>query len=205
LGGVADQLGEALAARDADGHRDTNGSPNVVADRLRGGLQGEAARRHRPKEELVDGVVFDLIEELADDPQHQPGENLIPAEVPLQVDALRALPAGLPDGFAGLHPGRLYLVALGDDAGALVAEDAHRLAAQERVADPFGGHVKRIGVEVPDHGGSCSGGGWVRQAYCTLVQKSNHWARTGSGTISRCDPAVFSCKSYRPRAEYLPS
>src|SRR5262249_4807501 len=135
------------------------------------------------EKDLVNGVVFDGGGEGADDVEQAAAEGLVPAEVALDVDACRTEAEGLPDGHAGLHAGGVHLVALGDDAGALVAQDAHRLASEERVADALRADVKGIGVEVADRGEGAHGGpdsrarGWgggPRQLYmmfCTVASR----------------------------------
>jgi hypothetical protein len=127
-----------------------DGLEDVVADGLGRLLHGEAGLRHGPEKKLVDGVVFDRGGELTDGCQHEAGEDLVPPEVALEVDALGAQAHGVPDGRAGLHAGRLHLVALGDDAGPLVAQHAHGLAQQEVVAHPLGRDVEAVGVEMAD-------------------------------------------------------
>jgi hypothetical protein len=77
----------------------------------------------------------------------------------LDVHPVRALDPGVPDGFPGLHPARLHLVRLGDDARALVPEHPDRDADQVLVADPLGAAVEAVGVEMSDerHGGTSGG------------------------------------------------
>jgi hypothetical protein len=74
----------------------------------------------------------------------------VPAEVSFDVQPVGANPKRFPDRHAGLHAHRLHLVALGDDAGALVTQDADRHAHQVPAANPLGADVKAIGVEMTD-------------------------------------------------------
>ena len=92
------------------------------------------------EEHLVDRVVFNGGADLMESIEHHPGDDLVPAEVPLDVDAFGAALHGFPDRRAGGHAAPLHLVGLGDHTGALVAEDADRLAAERRGTDPLAGY-----------------------------------------------------------------
>src|SRR5262249_48127604 len=135
----------------ADGYRHPHLLQDAVAQRLGEFLQRALTVDRDAEEELVDRVVLDLGGKFADDIEHQAGEDLIPAEVALEVDAVWALDDRLPDGIAGFDAGRFHLIAFGNDKGALVAQDAHRLAQKESVAHPLCRDVETISVEVAHH------------------------------------------------------
>jgi hypothetical protein len=116
------------------------------------------------KKELVNGVVLDLGREATDRIKHAPAEDLVPAKIPLEIDPLGAFDAGLPDGLAGFHPGGFHLVALGDDAGPLVAQDAHGFVVEEGIANPLRGNVKTVGVQVTDQSSCCHARPQLRSA-----------------------------------------
>jgi AAA domain len=124
----------------------------LVSDQIGASGADEAPRRGRIEEELVDAVILDLRRELPDDGQHAPGEHLVPPEISLHIEAIRAEPHCIPDRHPRPDARRLHLVALGDHAGPLIAQDADRDARKLLVADPFRRDVEAIGVEVPDGG-----------------------------------------------------
>src|SRR5262249_43961776 len=98
------------------------------------------------KKYFVDGIRLDGRGEFLHHAQYLAGEHLVPAEVALDEDAVGALAQRLPDGLARGDPFGFQLVALGDDAGALIAQHADGLLTQEGVADAFRRYVEAIGV-----------------------------------------------------------
>jgi hypothetical protein len=111
-------------------------------------MRGSSAQRLRLEEELVDAVILHPRRKLVDHLEHPAAEDLVPAKVAFDVDALRTLHQGVPDRLAGLDAGCLHLVALGNDERSLVAEDADRLAVEEIIAHALGRDVETVGVEV---------------------------------------------------------
>src|SRR5262249_16831313 len=103
----------------------------------------------RLEEELVDGVVLDARRQLADHVEHLAAEDLVPAEVALDVDAIGTLDECVPDRLAGLDAVAFHLVALGDDEGALVAQDADGLLVEKHIPHPLRGDVETVGVQMP--------------------------------------------------------
>ena len=192
-------------------------SQDPVADRLGQLLERLPARREREEEELVDRIILDPGRQVAHDLEHQPAQDLVPVEVALDVDPHRALHQRVPDRHPGPHPRRLHLIALGDDAGPLVAQHPHRLPAQERVAHPLRRDVEAIRVEMPHrrlgspHGRKCSM--YVRsgQGKCPLLRRdasvvdasprfsptSTHIALVGGGR--RLAPGVLGSTAARLR------
>jgi hypothetical protein len=102
------------------------------------------------EEELIDGVELDAGGEFADDLEHFATDDLVPAEVAFDVDAVGAFGERFPDGLPGGNPRGAHFIAFGDDAGALVAEDADGLADEKGVTNPLRRDVEAIGVEMSD-------------------------------------------------------
>ena len=74
--------------------------------------------------------------------EHLARKGLVPVEVTLDVNAFGTFFSGLPDGLADCDAELLHRVAAGDDAGALVAENADGETGEPRAADDFGGSVE---------------------------------------------------------------
>ncbi len=136
LGRVGDQLGQRPRPGDAHRHRHAQPLPDRVADRLRQRLVGLPPHRLRREEELVDRVILHPRRPFAHDLQHQPAQDLVPAEIPLDVDPPRALHQRVPDRHPGRDPRRLHLVALGDHARPLIAQHPDRLARSGTRREP---------------------------------------------------------------------
>src|SRR5439155_10918819 len=124
LGRVGEQLGQRPGAGEGDGHRHADDALDVIADGLGALLPASTEKRDAAPEELVDRIVLDGRREGADLVEHLAGKGLVPVEVAFDVDAVGAQFAGLPDRLADGDAVLLHGVAAGDDAGALVAEDA---------------------------------------------------------------------------------
>src|SRR5438067_574045 len=80
--------------------------------------------------------------------ERRAGEHLVPLEVALRVDTLRALLHRVPDRLAGLDPLRLHLVALGDDARPLVPEDGERRHRKVRIPHPLRAGVVAVAIDM---------------------------------------------------------
>ena len=88
LGRVGDQLGQGPRPGDAHRHRHAHPLPDPVADRQRQLLERLPPVGHRLEEELVDRVILDPRRQLAHHVEHQPAQDLVPAEIALDVDPL---------------------------------------------------------------------------------------------------------------------
>ena len=122
----------------------------MIANELRRLAVGTAFRSRSFPEKLVDGVVLDLMREDADLGQHLAAERLVPAEVALDVDPLRALLFGFPNRFTYFNAITLHRVIAGDDAGTLIAEHANRKPLEPRSTHDLGGSVETVGIAKAD-------------------------------------------------------
>ncbi len=105
LGRVGDQLGQRPRPGDPHRHRHADPLPDPVADRHRQILRTSApapappGRRTRRSSNTRPAATSSRTHV-----QHQPAEDLVPAEIALDVDPSRALDQRLPDRLAGLRP-----------------------------------------------------------------------------------------------------
>ena len=104
------------------------------------------------KKNSFDRIIFDTRRIIPNDLEHGAAEYFVPTKIAFDVDALRTETDGVPDRHAGANAGAFHLVALGNDAGALIAKHADGFAAQEIIAHSLRRYVEAIGVEMTDGG-----------------------------------------------------